>query len=60
MAPNIELEKLLNAAKRVEPTNEEKEAQRMSFAYGNAAFENPRITRRMVEEQAELLKKHVE
>ncbi len=32
------------------------ETQRQSFAFGNAAFENPRITKQMVEQEAEKLK----
>lgn len=50
-----ELKKLIEAAKRVEPTAEHREQQRRSFAYGNTAFENVRITRAMVDEQAEKL-----
>jgi hypothetical protein len=33
----------------------EKEAQRRSFAYGNTAFENPMITREMIDREAEKL-----
>ena len=50
-----ELEHLIEVAKRVTPTTEHREEQRRSFAYGNTAFENPRITRKMVDEQAEKL-----
>ena len=39
---------LLEAAKKVVPTPEEKEQQRRSFAYGNVAIENPRITREIL------------
>ncbi len=46
---------LIDAAKRVRPTAEHREEQRRSFAYGNTAFENSRITRAMVDEQAEKL-----
>lgn len=49
------LETLLEAARRVRPTPEQKEEQRRSFAYGNTAFENSRITREMVDRQAEQL-----
>ena len=38
-------------------TAEQREAQRRSFAYGNTAFENSRITREMINEQAEKLAK---
>ena len=47
------LEVLLEKAKKVEMTPEQNEEQRQSFAYGNAAFENPRVTREMVKEEAE-------
>ncbi len=52
-----ELDHLINLARKVKMTPSEGEAQRRSFAYGNAAFENPRITREMVDEQAEKLEK---
>jgi len=47
------LEELLEAAKRVVPTPEEKEQQRRSFAYGNTKIENSRITREMVDRAAD-------
>ncbi|MGH9668776.1 MAG: hypothetical protein ACRD3A_01515 [Terriglobales bacterium] len=50
------LEKLLEAAKKKVLTPSEQEAQRRSFAYGNTNIENSRITREMVDEEAELLK----
>jgi hypothetical protein len=49
------LKKLIEVAKRVTPTPEQREEQRRSFAYGNTAFENDRITREMVDQQAEKL-----
>jgi len=51
-----ELQLLLEKAKMVEMTGEQKEEQRRSFAYGNAKIENPRITRQTVDQEAELLK----
>ena len=51
------LKVLIEAAKKVKPTPEHREAQRRSFAYGNTAFENSRITREMIDEQAEKLAK---
>ena len=51
------LQKLLIAAKRVKPSSEENEEQRRSFAYGNTAFENQRITRDMIDREAEKLSK---
>ena len=50
-----ELEKLLEAAKSRSLTPEEREEQRRSFAYGTAKIENVRITRAMVDEEAEAL-----
>ncbi len=52
-----ELRALLEKAKLVTMTGEQKEAQRRSFAYGNAKIENPRITRQTVDQEAEQLKK---
>jgi hypothetical protein len=51
------LEDLLEAAKKVVPTPEEKEQQRRSFAYGNTKIENSRITREMVDRAADELGK---
>ncbi len=50
------LQQLLDAARKVPFTDEEREAQRRSFAYGNAKIENDRITREMVDELDELAK----
>lgn len=47
-----ELEKLLQWAREVEMTADEKEEQRRSFAYGNTNIENPLITRETVDRQA--------
>lgn len=49
------LENLLEAAKNVVLTPEEKERQRRSFAYGNTTIENPRVTREMVDRAADEL-----
>jgi hypothetical protein len=49
------LKALIEAAKKVTPTQEHREEQRRSFAYGNTAFENERITREMIDRQAEKL-----
>jgi hypothetical protein len=50
-----ELTELLAAAKKADLTSEEKEAQRRSFAYGNTKIENDRITRELVDREAERL-----
>lgn len=47
------LQDLLEAAKKVVLTPEEKEQQRRSFAYGNVAIENPCITREIVDRAAD-------
>ena len=50
-----ELKDLIEAAKKARPTAEQREQQRRSFAYGNAAFENELITREMIDREAEKL-----
>ena len=54
---NEELNELLSAARLVEPTPEQREAQRRSFVYGNTHLENELITREMVDRAAEILLK---
>jgi hypothetical protein len=49
------LQELLDQAKRAVPSLEEKEEQRRSFAYGNTKIENPRITREMIDREADAL-----
>jgi hypothetical protein len=51
------LQKLIDAARGRVFTAAEREAQRRSFAYGNTRIENPLITRKTIDEQAELLMK---
>ena len=51
------LQELLDEARKNVPTSQEKEEQRRSFAYGNTKIENSRITREMVDQEAEALKK---
>ena len=48
---------LIEMAKGVKMTPQDQEEQRRSFAYGNTKIENDRITRALVAEQAEALKK---
>jgi hypothetical protein len=50
-----DLNALIEAAKKITPTPEHREQQRRSFAYGNTHYENARITREMVDRQAEKL-----
>jgi len=47
---------LIAAAKTTEPTPQEKEEQRRSFAYGNTKIENALITRETIDREAEALK----
>ncbi len=51
-----ELEMLIEVAKRRPFSEAERQAQRRSFAYGNAKIENDRITWEMVVEADELIK----
>jgi hypothetical protein len=50
-----ELQKLIDAARKVEMTSAQLEEQRRSFAFGNANIENSRVTRETVDKAAELL-----
>ena len=51
------LKELLDKAKTVKSSPEQKEEQRRSFAFGNTSIENPRITRQTIDQEAEKLKK---
>lgn len=51
------LQKLIDASRGRSMSDAEKEAQRRSFAYGNAHIENERVTREMVDEAAEKIGK---
>jgi hypothetical protein len=52
-----DLQKLIEAARKATMSAEQWERQRRSFAYGNAVIENSRITREMVDQEAEKLAK---
>lgn len=54
------LQMLIEAARSRVMSPEELQAQRRSFAYGNTKIENDLITRKMVDEQDELLKMEFE
>ncbi|UVC08354.1 hypothetical protein IHQ71_24925 [Rhizobium sp. TH2] len=54
---NESLEKLVEAARKVKPTESDHEQQRRSFAYGNTHFENQLITREMIDKAAEQILK---
>jgi hypothetical protein len=49
------LQELVEAARSFPFSQQDREEQRRSFAYGNTHIENERVTREMVDEQAELL-----
>jgi hypothetical protein len=51
--PNVS--RLIEMAKTAQVTTEQREEQRRSFVFGNTAFENRRITRAMVDTQADEL-----
>ncbi len=46
------ISKLIEMAKKADVTPEQKEAQRRSFAFGNTAIENGKITREMIDRAA--------
>lgn len=52
-----QLQKLIDASRGRSMSDAEKEAQRRSFAYGNAHIENDRVTREMVDEAADKIGK---
>jgi hypothetical protein len=51
-----ELNQLIEMARRVEMSEQEKQEQRISFAYGNTKLENDDITWDTVRKAAETLK----
>jgi hypothetical protein len=52
----LSISKLIEMAKAVKMTEAQQEEQRRSFVYGNTAFENPAITRKMVDDIAEAMR----
>jgi hypothetical protein len=57
---NTSLDRLIELARSIDMTEAQREAQRRSFVYGNTKIENDRITRELVDEQADLLAKAAE
>lgn len=53
--PNDHLSQLLEIAKKIEMTSQEREQQRRSFAYGNTKIENKDITQEAIERAASVL-----
>ena len=50
------LEQLIAAARNTRMTEQQRETQRQSFAYGNTHFENENITRETVQRASQVLK----
>lgn len=53
-----EIKALIARAAEVVMSSDDKEAQRRSFAYGNANIENDRVTRAMVDAAAQQRARH--
>ena len=53
---NDSLKRLLALADKVQMTDQDREKQRRSFAYGSARIENEHVTREMVDDAAKKLK----
>jgi len=51
-----ELQSLIDRVRGIPVSEAQHEAQRRSFAYGNTAIENARITRAMIDRQADGLR----
>ena len=51
-----QLDALIAQARKTKMTDADRETQRLSFAYGNAHFENEHITRATVKRASEKLK----
>ena len=49
------LYEVIEQSRAVRPTQAERDVQKMDFAYGNARFENPLVTREMVRRAFEQL-----
>jgi hypothetical protein len=54
------LQKLISQGKKVVSSSADREEQRRSFAYGNTKIENSRITRELVDREAESLRRDAE
>ena len=50
-----DLLKLIEAARTIEPSPEQRDKHRRSFVFGNTAIENELITREMVDDEADAL-----
>ncbi len=50
-----DIEKLIEAARLIPATPQQREEHRRSFAFGNAAIENALVTREMIDNEADKL-----
>lgn len=50
-----DIEKLIEAARTIPVTPQQREEHRRSFAFGNAAIENALVTRELIDREAEKL-----
>lgn len=46
------IDEIIEKAAKIKMSDDEKEAQRRSFAYGNAHIENERVTKEMIDRAA--------
>ena len=56
MVAMTKTDEMIERARSVRPTDEQREAQRRSFAYGNVKIENSRVTREMIDRAADAKK----
>jgi hypothetical protein len=54
---NEQLKILVEKARQIQMSPAEREEQRRSFAFGNTHFENPLITRELIDREAEKMKR---
>jgi hypothetical protein len=54
------LDQLITEGKKMVSSSKDREEQRRSFAYGNTKIENSRITRELIDREAESLRREAE
>ncbi|PJE51181.1 MAG: hypothetical protein COV29_02820 [Candidatus Yanofskybacteria bacterium CG10_big_fil_rev_8_21_14_0_10_36_16] len=57
---NQEFNELIEKARQIKMSKEDKERQRISFAYGNLKIKNPNTTREDIEKAAQKIRKQEE
>ena len=50
-------EQMIEQARSLKPSDDDRESQRRSFAYGNVKIENERVTREMIDRAADARRK---